>query len=242
MGTVVQAIAVLRHLGSSDVPEGVTAIAGRLGISPSSCFNILKTLTAEGLARFDAESKTYSLGAGTVDLARQALGRGALNRHARAMMIQFAEKYDCAVGLWRVVGADRLMLTELAESESATRIYLTVGHRQPLATGATGRAMLAARGADDAAMASAFEDVHWQVPLTFGEFAADVHRARSTGWSIDKDHVVRGVTTVAACIPGGGREPLFCLSASFFTGRSDAELKVVGAELGAAAGDLAAYA
>jgi DNA-binding IclR family transcriptional regulator len=242
VGTVVQAIAVLRHLGAGDAPQGVTAIAAHLGLSPSSCFNILKTLTAEGLARFDPVSKTYSLGAATVDLARQALGRGALNRLARPTMIEFAEKHDCAVGLWRLVGRDRLMLTELAESETATRIYLTVGHRQPLATGATGRAMIAAGAIKEEAVEAAFAEVHWQNPPTLRDYANDVRDARERGWSLDVDQVVRGVTSVAATIPGGDKEAQFCLSASFFTGRSKAVMATMGKELQAAAGTLSAFA
>ena len=50
VGSVVQALAILRHLSEASKPLGVTAVARALGISPSSCFNLLKTLVAEDFA------------------------------------------------------------------------------------------------------------------------------------------------------------------------------------------------
>ena len=69
VNSVAHALAILRRLATSDHPEGVNAIARKVGISPSSCFNILKTLAAEDFARFDVVDKTYTLGAGAIDLA-----------------------------------------------------------------------------------------------------------------------------------------------------------------------------
>jgi phage baseplate assembly protein gpV len=39
---------VPRRLSTVERPEGVNAIARSTGMSPNSCFNILKTLTAQG--------------------------------------------------------------------------------------------------------------------------------------------------------------------------------------------------
>lgn len=219
VGSVVQAAAVLRHLGRLERPQGVTAIATRLGISTSSCFNILKTLAAEDLATFDPQTRAYGLGPGAIELARTALGRDEVVRAARSAMHEIAKMYDVAVGLWRLGGADRLTLTALAESEAATRIHLVVGQRQPAEAGATGRAVLAARGAPDKALRVASQAVRWQQAPTSAAYAAQVHDARSRGWALDVDQIICGMTTVAAAIVDMEGRVRFCLSASTFTGR-----------------------
>lgn len=53
VGAVVNAIQILRHLANAEGPEGATAIARATGISPSTTFNILRTLSNEQLTSFD---------------------------------------------------------------------------------------------------------------------------------------------------------------------------------------------
>src|ERR1700712_451610 len=127
VGSVVQAAAILRYLGAHRDGAGVTAIARALGIGPSSCFNVLRTLAGEDLVAFDPVTKTYTLGLGTIDLARHALRRDAVVQAAETSMTALAEAHDAAIGLWRVAPRDRLVLLVLAESEAATRIHMVVG-------------------------------------------------------------------------------------------------------------------
>src|SRR5215203_5777 len=94
VGSVVQAVTILRHLGALAEGAGVTAIARATGIGPSSCFNVLRTLLAEDLVNFDPATKYYTLGLGTIDLARLALGRDALVSAAQALMVRLAERHD----------------------------------------------------------------------------------------------------------------------------------------------------
>ena len=63
------AITILRFLASQSKPFGVNAIAREVGVSPSSCFNIVKTLTLEGLLAFDERDKSYSPGPGLAMLS-----------------------------------------------------------------------------------------------------------------------------------------------------------------------------
>lgn len=231
VNSVVQAIAVLRHLGAAVEPEGVTAIARALGLSPSSCFNVLRTLVREDLVRFDPVAKRYALGLGTIDLARRALGRDSVVSAAQAPMARIAQEHDAAVGLWRLsAGEDRLILASLAESAAATRIHMVVGQRQPATAGATGRAMLAWQRLDDAAIASAYAAVRWQNAPGEAAFLHQVRDAEAKGWATDIGQINHGISTVAAVVADGGGAPRFVLSASIFTGReSEAGLDGIGA-------------
>src|SRR3546814_20372283 len=75
VGAVVNAAAILRHLGASEEPQGVTAIALALSLSASSCFNILRTLAAEDRGEFDSRRKLYSLGLGIYDIVSKSISR-----------------------------------------------------------------------------------------------------------------------------------------------------------------------
>lgn len=236
VGSVVQAIAILRHLGSLSRGEGVTAIARAVQIGPSSCFNVLKTLVGEDLVTFDDDDKTYTLGLGTIDIARRALGRDAIVQAAEAAMRALAMRHDAAVALWRLAPRERLVLVALSESDAATRIHMVVGQRQPAAAGATGRAVIAARGPDDAAIIAAHADLRWQNAPKPAEYLAQVRAAQAAGWALDIDQINRGISTVAAVIADAEGMPRFVLSASMFTGRDSVDaLATVGAETRAAA-------
>lgn len=230
--SVSQAVAILRLLGSNAAPLGVTGIARALGLSPSSAFNLSRTLVAEGLLEFDAQTKTYRMGMGSIDLARMALRGDAVIAAARPAMERLAERIDAAVGLWRVADRNRLLLVSLSESEAATRIHMAVGQRQPWGAGSTGRAFLAAHGADEAAVRAAFAGVRWTGKIDADAFVAQVAAARRLGFASDNQWLNPGIVTVAAVVPDGSDTPRYCLSASMFAGRNDARrLNEIGQEM-----------
>ncbi|MET0371625.1 MAG: IclR family transcriptional regulator C-terminal domain-containing protein [Sphingobium sp.] len=228
VGSIVQAAAALRFLGANRDGAGVTAIARAIGIGPSSCFNVLRTLVLEDLVAFDPVTKTYTLGLGTIDLARQALRRDAVVQAAEGPMALLAETHDAAIGLWRLAPSDRLVLVALAESEAATRIHMVVGQRQPAAAGAAGRAVVAARGLDDAAVRAVFAGTRWQNAPTVSDYLAQVRDAETRGFAIDIDQINRGIATIAAPILDDRGEARFVLSASMFAGRDAAALDRIG--------------
>jgi IclR family transcriptional regulator, acetate operon repressor len=232
VSSVVQAMAILRHLGSLSGGAGVTDIARATGINPSSCFNVLRTLLLGEMVGFDPATKHYTLGSGAVALARRALGRDALVRLARAPMAALAERHDVAVGLWRVTERDRLILIELAESAAATRIHMMVGQRQPAAAGAAGRAVLAARDIGSDGIVAAYAGVRWRHAPGEAAFVAQVQDARTRGWAEDHGNINHGIATVAAPVTSRTGEVRFVLSASTFSGSESEEgLAAIGAVL-----------
>src|SRR5690606_13324354 len=100
VGSIVHAVAVLRYLSETDEPLGVTAIAKALQISPSSCYNIVRTLVSEGLLEFDSRRKTYSIGLGTVELASRALSRNDIFPFVRQRLERIANEHELTAILW----------------------------------------------------------------------------------------------------------------------------------------------
>jgi DNA-binding IclR family transcriptional regulator len=226
----------LRLLGKTGDSMGVTAIARTLDLSPSSTFNLARTLVAEGLVDFDEATKTYRIGLGSIDFARMALRGDTMVATLRPVMERLAERHDAAIGLWRAADSGRLLLLALAESEAATRIHLAVGQRQPVGAGSTGRALLAARAADDAALRAAYAGVRWPSALDTDSYVSQVRDAARLGYAVDDQWLNPGIVSIAAVLPESGSSPRYCLSASLFAGRHDADgVATIGRDIAAEA-------
>lgn len=219
--SVSQAFTILRLLARDGQAQTLSGISRATGLSVSSCLNLLRTLMAEGA--LEAESgKRYRLAAGWGELG--ALMRGDEARvaaRAQPLLSRFAESHDATVGLWHVEPRERLELIALGESESATRIHMAVGQRQPIGAGSTGRALAAAQGVGENELARRFAALRWQRPLDFPAYALQVGAARSSGYALDDGFAHAGVCSVACVVPG--EAPVFCLSASTFAGSRDAD-------------------
>lgn len=235
--SVSQALAILRLLAETS-PLSLSEIGRMVGLSPSSCLNLLKTLAGEGAVDRDARTKTYRLAPAwaVLDVLRDG-DAGRLVERARPLMVRFAQSFDAAVGLWKMVSRERTRLIARSESDAGMRLHLADDQRQPLGGGAVGRALAAMQGVDDAELARRFAPVRWQAALAFATYGAQVREAAGRGFAIDDGFAHRGVCTVAVGIAGVA--PGFCLSASIFAGsRSDDDIAALGAGLGALAAAL----
>lgn len=219
VGSVAATIAILRLLASVDQPLGVNAIARRLELTPSSCFNILKTLVDEDFVNFDAATKAYSLGGGVIAIARRALDPASAFELVRSRAEDFAERRSVTVGLWRVIRRQRIMLVGYAAGATSMRIHLTVGQRLPLLMGAVGRCIAAVEHLDDATLERHFAELRWQDPLPLAEYRAEVEETRRNGWGLDQGHFIRGVTTMAVPVINAAGTVSNCISATMFTGQ-----------------------
>lgn len=225
-----QGFAILRLLAET-APLSLSDIARQLGLSPSSSFNLMRTLVAEGAVERDAQSKHYRLApAWAASAALREDGERDLAERALPLMVRFAEASDAAVGLWKVASPERLRLVVHTESKAGMRLRLADAQRQPLGGGAVGRALAAAQHVDAAELARRFAPVRWQAELSFAAYADQVRHAAKTGYAIDRGFAHRGVVTVAAAI--ADMRPGFALSASIFAeSRSDDDVAALGAAL-----------
>jgi len=228
--SVSQAFAILRLLGEGGALT-LSDIGRSVGLSPSSCLNLLKTLVAEGAIEREGASKRYRLTAPwqAAEALRGTAGTRLVDR-AQSRMAAFAQATDAAVGLWKVVSRDRMQLAVRAESDAGMRLSLADDQRQPLGSGAAGRAIAAAQGVGEGELARRYAPVRWQADLPFETYVRQVHEASARGYAVDRGHAHRGVWTVAAGITGIA--PGFCLSASVVAeSQSDTGIAALGAKL-----------
>lgn len=231
VGAVVHAIGILRYLSTATVPLGVAAIARGTGISVSTCFNILRTLTRARYVSFHEKDKTYALGLAVAELAAGLLGMS----HAeliRPELQQLALKYEMIIVLWRVTEDGHIVLIDRAYSPAAVRVEMAVGIRLPMLVGAVGRCVAAALALEKEELRRRFSALRWQSPPSFEDYWADVQQAQESGWSIDSGHLYRGLTTIAALVKDQESRPRFGISGITITAQYDPALSSqLGAEL-----------
>lgn len=235
--SVSQAMAILRLLAETS-PLSLSDIGRLVGLSPSSCLNLLKTLAGEGAVERDVRTKTYRLAAAWAGLGVLRDGDAQrLVERARPLMVELAQSFDAAVGLWKMVSRERTRLIARAESDAGMRLHLADDQRQPLGGGAVGRALAAMQGVDDTELARRYAAVRWQADLPLETYIAQVREAARRGFALDEGFAHRGVCTVAVGIAGAA--PGFCMSASILAGsRSGEDIAALGAGLGALAAGL----
>ena len=204
VGAVAAAAAVLRYLSSVKRPARLTEIATAAGLLPSTCLNILRTLTAEGMVMADAATKSYTLGYAVLDFARSLL-RGDMGVQLIAPQMQtIADRYEVTTTLWRRVDDADIMFLAVVTGAGAIRLEADLGCRAPILNAAIGRLMAYQSGLDDAEVARRFAEVGWASDLTLETFLDEARQARAQGWSIDQGDYNPRLLSVAVSAPALG--------------------------------------
>lgn len=241
VGSVASAAKILRLLATEPAPLGVNAIARKLELSPSSCFNILKTLVFEEFVEIDDRAKTYSLGVAPVYLARRMLNADHAMQLATPHLQQMADDYHCVSTLWRLTRTDRLILIGLFDNRAVINIHIEVGQRLPALTGAMGRCIAANRKYSDVELRETFNSLPWQSAPPFDVYLAEVAAARKKTWAVDIDNFVQGVTTIAAPIlDRDGVARYFVSNILFSSQRELANIEELGSRVASVAAQITA--
>jgi DNA-binding IclR family transcriptional regulator len=219
VNSVHQAIAILRYLELQERAIGVNGIARALDISPSSCFNLLKTLVEEQFADFDRSSKLYSLGPGAAVLGRRALDPAGALSLIRPRLEALADRHSVTASLWRMRRGRQLILVGFAESDASFRVHLATGQQIPSGSGAAGRCVMAFSELDEAAIRRRYDRVNWGVAPDFATYLAEVRATRAHRWAIDTGNLISGVTSVAAPCLNAAEVPEYVITATMFTGQ-----------------------
>ncbi len=229
VGSVVQALSILRYIARTREPAGVTSIARALQINPSSCFNILRTLVAEGFLERDDDTKTYILGIAPLDLARSVIDENGAFPYLRPDMQRVADGFSVTTTLWRLTRSERWVLVGLAESLALARIHMTIGQRLPLYCGAMGRVLAAHRALPQSEMLSRFKAVRWHQAPKVEEYLRQVEETAERGWGLDENQFNQFFSSIAAPVIDGAGRVRFCVTQTMFAGQhSPVELQDLG--------------
>jgi DNA-binding IclR family transcriptional regulator len=197
-----KAIAALRYLNASPLlSAGVTEIANGLGITKSHCFNILRTLEAEGWVRFDPETRRYRLSGRLLTDVSRLLARPARAASIHDELVRLSEKTRLPCVLTRVEEDGSFTAVDKAEGAGELLVSVPIGHRFPPDAPAQMRVRLAWATNEERRRALA----RWQpvryTPTTIVDpdrQMREIELARQRGYAISHAEFTPGVTTLAA--------------------------------------------
>ncbi len=200
---VSRAVAILRLLGRTRAPMGVKAIAGSLDMVPSTALHILRVLVAEELVKVDA-AKRYTLGAGTLALARASLESDDFPSLVQPHLDALSKRFGVtAIGV-ELPNLAHMIVVALSRSQTPVRMHVDVGSRFPALISATGRCVAAFGNHPPAEIEKRFKALRWNNPPSWAAWCREVESVRRQGFSIDRNDYIAGITIVAVPVRGGG--------------------------------------
>ena len=200
---VSRAATVLRLLAGETSGLGVTEIARKVGLVPSTCLHVLRALVDEGFIAFDAERKTYRTGVGLLTLVRDAMASNEFRKVAQPTLERLAADYKITAVAVELDSRERMVVVALARFDSLVSIHVSVGSRFPSLISATGRCVAAASNLGREELKQKFDTLRWERAPRFEDWYAEVERARIDGCAVDRGNYIRGLGIAAALLPVG---------------------------------------
>ena len=211
-----RALDLLEALASAD-ELGVSDIAAKTGLVPSTAHRLLATLVARGYAAQNPASGRYLLGFKLLELTsglqdRLQRLRTAARPHLEAIQRETGETTNLVV----LEGRDVVYVDSVSGTNSV-RLFTEIGRAIPAHTSGAGKALLAWRDPKDIAALLGGVTLSASTPKTLTTLEAledDFTRIRRRGYSTDNEEHELGVACVATPILDHAGLPLAAISVS----------------------------
>jgi IclR family acetate operon transcriptional repressor len=201
---------------------GVTELANRTGLVPSTAHRLLHTLAKRGYVSHSADSGRYLLGYKVVEVAN---GLEQRRERLRAIARPHLEGIQRATGETVnlvVLQADRVVYVDQVEGSRNVRMFTTVGTSVPAHTTGSGKAIMAFGPPEAPAALYHGRELERLTDRTLTTPAAledDFKRIRRRGYALDNEEHEEGVGCVAAPVFDHTGLPCAAISVSGPTAR-----------------------
>ncbi|MFB5190040.1 IclR family transcriptional regulator [Alicyclobacillus fastidiosus] len=182
----------------------LTQIAELTGANKTTCLRVLRTLEAEDLIKYDAQTKQYSLGQYLIPLGYRALQLNDSVSRATAELRSVANSTGLTTVLIERLQDDHLIYIASEEPLGEVHISVSIGQQFPLVGAGFGRCFLAY---DDESSWPRWIDQglveYTPQSITDAQLFVNILRdIRSTGYHVSHGGLMQGVSSVAAPIFG----------------------------------------
>jgi DNA-binding IclR family transcriptional regulator len=236
---VANAIAILRYMAGKQEASTATQIARDLKINTSTCFNILRTMTREGVVSFEPVGKTYKPGMELLKLASSIATEDNRLMASRPLLHRYAERHGVTICIWRRTSLTRNSLVAIEHPSGTLRIHLQIGQHLPVLLGSAGRVMATRLNLTKAQIRKEFKEVRWFRAPDFEAFWSDAQAAAERGWAIDDGNYSPGVLTLAAPVTNQRGEVGYVITALTFRDQhSNHDVEGLGTDLAKLADEL----
>jgi DNA-binding IclR family transcriptional regulator len=211
-----RALDLLEALATAD-ELGVSDLAARTGLVPSTAHRLLGTLVSRGYAAQSPASGRYLMGYKLLELTsglqdRLDRLRSAARPHLEAIQAQTGETTNLVV----LEGRDVVYVDSVSGTRSV-RLFPEIGRAIPAHTSGAGKALLAWREPKDIEALLGDAPLPASTPKTLTSLPAlqeDLVRIRRRGYSTDNEEHELGVACVATPILDHAGAPLAAISVS----------------------------
>ena len=202
---------------------GVTELANRTALVPSTVHRLLHTLAKRGYVSQSSDSGRYLLGYKVVEVAsglerRLERLRVVTRPHLEAVQRATGETVNLVV-----LDADRVVYVDQVEGSRQVRMFTTVGTSVPAHTTGSGKAIMASTPPDVVeALYGGREPLPRLTPrtlTTLDELESDFRRIRRRGYAVDNEEHEEGVGCVAVAVFDHSGRPAAAISVSGPTAR-----------------------
>lgn len=200
---VARAAMVLRLLSAQRSGLGVSEIARRLDLVPSTCLHLLRALVAEGFIAFDDEKKTYRTSAGLFTLARDTMASRDFAKVVQPLLDQFAMSHHVTALAVELDRRDHLIAVAVSRADNFVSIHINMGARFPSLASAAGRCIAAISNESREQLRERFKALTWEKAPSFEDWHREVERARIEGVAVDHGNYIRGISVISALMPPG---------------------------------------
>ena len=214
--TLAKGLAVMDWLVRQQRPCRVSEVAQAFGLARSNAHRTLQTLVACGWVQQDAATSAYrpslrlfELGALVESVADLRL---LMRPHLAALSAATGETIHLAV----LDGAEIVYLDKF-DSPLPVAAYSRIGGRAPAACVASGKALLAALGEDDAALAQRLGDLVAHTPNSLtdpAELRRELQRTRERGFAENREEWRLGVCGLGAPVIDARAQPVAAIGIS----------------------------
>lgn len=239
---VARAVRIVNYLLSSTDGAGVTEIAQALSMNKSTCFDILKTLTAFQVLTKHPRYAIYRLGPLLVQWGmasrRQLSGRTHIRESVRTLVSDIG-----LICLVAQVLADEhgIVVVDRVEPARADALTIPVGYVVPLSAPAMGRIVLSYMDEPEALKTA--RRLNMINGSQESDFLNQLHRIRQVGYATSAGEFRPEFNAVAAAITRGNSEIVALLCVAGYTHHLPvAELDQLGERLSGLARELESHA
>ena len=225
-----RAVTLLEVLGNEE-GLGLSEVARRAELPPSTVHRLLMTLHRRGLVGHEADTGLWTVGAGLFRIGSTYLRIRKLPDIARPIIRTLLAEVEETVNV-SMLDQNELVCVAQAESHAPVRAFFRLGRQLPIHASGAGKAILAAASESQQRMLLSGSPLQSFTSHTHGSHAAvlaDVEAVRSRGWAIDNEEHTLGMRCVSAAILNEWSEPIGAVSISAPTVRMSSErMKALG--------------
>jgi len=203
--SVRRALSILRAFRLADRALPLGEIARRTSLDKATARRLLMTLMREGLVEQNAETKSYALGLGVLELGAGLQPCADLRQRAQPVLAAIAEATGVAAFLG-VVHDDAALCIGRVDGGRAIQVRnWSIGGRLPLHCGAGPRVLMAWQPEAEVQrlLARPLEAMTPLTPVEPGRLAEILTRIRERGWELAIDDIVEGISGLGLPVRDG---------------------------------------